>query len=335
MSNTNMIVVVAGARGNLGKLVCDALIARAKQQGRPILIRGLVRNDSSRDASVTQKGALNGQPEDSQIITGAVDYASIDDLRRVCKGAHAVVSTLQGVDDAIIGVQSRLFEAAIAENVRRFIPSDFAIDFFKLPAGTNRNFDIRLGFHKIADDIIRRTKSNIELTSIFQGAFTELLGTGWMLFNYKKRQVQFFGSSDTVMDFTTWKNTAEFTAAVVMDANSTPRSLHISGHRLTPKDMAIVAKRATEANFKLRRVMPIWMLRAMISMLKFLKPGKKDDAMPMWVGLQYAHSLALGLGSNVPLDNDKYSGIAWTEIDNVVRRAFDAGVNETGYSPGP
>ncbi len=45
--------------------------------------------------------------------------------------------------------------------------------------------------------MIQQSNSDIEFTSIFQGGFTELLGSGWLLFDYKKRQVSYFGSPDT------------------------------------------------------------------------------------------------------------------------------------------
>ena len=123
-----------------------------------------------------------------------IDYGNKDDLKRVCNGAYCVVSALQGLEDVIVGVQLRLLTAAIAGNVQRFIPSDFALDFNKLPKGANRNFDFRLQFHKAADSLIQQSKSSIKLTSVYQGAFTELLASGRFLFDFKKRQITYFGS---------------------------------------------------------------------------------------------------------------------------------------------
>jgi hypothetical protein len=42
----------------------------------------------------------------------------------------------------------KISEGAIAAGVPRFIPSDFSADFTKLPAGENRNFDLRRAFQK-------------------------------------------------------------------------------------------------------------------------------------------------------------------------------------------
>lgn len=322
MSSSSLVVVVAGAQGSLGKLVCDALLARARMEGRAVLVRGLVRKGGEHVPSGSSESHPKSASE-QQLILEPVDYGSDDDLRRVCAGAQCVVSTLQGLEDVIVGVQSRLLEAAIANKVRRFIPTDYSIDFTKLPAGSNRNFDLRLQFHAAADRIIQQSKSSIELTSIYQGAFTELLGTGWVVFDYKKRRITYFGSPDTVAQYTTWKNTAEFAAAVAMDPNPTPRSLFIAGQRLSAKEAQQVAKRVTGIDFALKRVMPIGMLRGVIALMKTFKPGKKDQVMPLWVQMQYGYCMALGLSSPPHLDNDRYRGIQWTGVDDVVRKAFD------------
>ena len=322
MSNSQLVIVVAGAQGNLGKLVCEALLARARLAGQDVLVRGLVRKGRTpapASASVaTPTGAV-----DPRLVIEPVDYASDDDLRRVCAGAYAVVSTLQGLEEVIVGVQSRLLKAAIAQNVRRFIPSDFSGDFTKLPAGSHRNFDLRRRFHQAADAIIQQAQAKIEFTSIFQGGFTELLGSGWVLFDYKKRQVGYFGSPDTVMEYTTWQNTAEFAAAAALDPTSTPRYLLIAGQRMTPREAQQIAQQVTEVDFALKRVMPTWLLGGVIKLLKFFKPGKPDEVMPLWVAMQYGYCGALGVMSPARLDNERYQGIQWTGVNNVIRKAFD------------
>jgi hypothetical protein len=172
--------------------------------------------------------------------------------------------------------------------------------------------------------IIQESKSRIEFTNIFQGAFPELLGSGRILLDFKKRRVAHFGSPDTVMEFTTWKDTAEYTAAVALAPNPTPSKLLIAGLRLTPKEAQQLATRVTGIDFGLTRVMSVGMLAVVIKLVKFFKSGKKDDPMPMWVGMQYAYCMALGLASPERLDNDRYPGIRWTGADDVVRRAFEA-----------
>jgi len=319
MSQTEKkIIVVAGAKGRLGTLLCDALLSRARAAGEPLLVRGLVRKSGAHAATATAVA-----PGDQQLVIEPVDYETDADLNRVCAGAYAVVSTLQGVEDVLVGVQSRLLRAAVKNGVRRFIPSDFSIDFTTMPRGTNRNFDTRLAFHDAATEIIRQATSPIELTTIFQGAFTELLSSGRILLDFKKRRVAYFGSPSVRMDFTTWADTAEYTAAVALDPNPTPSKLCIAGTRRTPKEVQELATRVTGAEFDLKRVTSVGGLRTLISILRFFKPDKRNP-MPMWVGMQYALAMALGTGSPDRLDNGRYPDIRWTGADDVIRRAFEA-----------
>lgn len=72
----------------------------------------------------------------------------------------------------------------------------------------------------------------------------------------------------------------------------------------------------------MKRVMPTGVLRVAIALVKLFKPGKKDDVMPLWVGMQYGYCGALGVMSPAKLDNDRYPGIRWTGVDDVIRKAF-------------
>src|SRR4051812_31905337 len=112
MNNTQRIIVVAGARGNLGKLVCDALVSRARAAGQPLVVRGLVRKGGA-NAAASPAPVAPASPSEQQLIIEQVDYDSEEDLNRVCSGASCVVSTLQGHEDVIVEVQSRLLKAAI------------------------------------------------------------------------------------------------------------------------------------------------------------------------------------------------------------------------------
>jgi hypothetical protein len=79
------------------------------------------------------------------------------------------VSALQGLGDVIVDMRTALLEGAIEAGVPRFIPSDYSIDFTKLPPGENRNLDLRRDFHK------RLEKTPIFATTILNGAFADML----------------------------------------------------------------------------------------------------------------------------------------------------------------
>ena len=112
-------------------------------------------------------------------------------------------------------MQTALLDAAIGAGVPRFIPSDYSIDFTKFPPGQNRNLDLRREFHGRLD------KTSISATTIFNGAFAELLIGPMPLVLFRIKRVLCWGNADQRMDFTTMDNTAAFTASAALDP-STP-----------------------------------------------------------------------------------------------------------------
>jgi hypothetical protein len=72
----------------------------------------------------------------------------------------------------------------------------------------------------------------------------------------------------------------------------------------------------------MKRMMSVRMLRLVIALIKFFKP-EKDKTMPLWVILQYAYSMALGPTLPEHLDNERYRGIEWTGVEDIVRQAFN------------
>jgi uncharacterized protein YbjT (DUF2867 family) len=191
-SKTPKTIIVAGATGQLGQQI----VAHLPQPG--ITVKALLRKGS-------QAGDLVGLQKKGLVIT-EVDFNDHDALVQACAGGACIVSALNGVADVMIGVQTQLLKAAIEAGVPRFIPSDYCIDYTKLPAGSNRNLDLRRRFNEQLD------KTSIAATSILNGMFTELLTGQAPVILFGLKRVLYWGSADQLLDFTTIDNTAEFTA---------------------------------------------------------------------------------------------------------------------------
>src|SRR6476646_5333791 len=152
---SDSVIVLAGATGHLGGQIA------ASMRERGATVRAIVRKggDPERTRALRRQGV--------RIVE--VDYASRPELARACHGGSCVVSALSGLRDVVVDAQTRLLDAAVEAGVPRFIPSDYAIDFTKLPEGSNRNFDLRREFKQRLDD------APISATSILNGMFMELL----------------------------------------------------------------------------------------------------------------------------------------------------------------
>lgn len=289
-------VVVAGATGNLGGRIVTALLERGATVVAPC-----------RDNRLSE-GVVRLQRLGARVVS--LDWSSMSQITTACSGACCIVSALNGLRDVIIEAQTVLLEAAVRAHVPRFIPSDFSIDFVKLPPGENRNLDLRRDFHK------RLVQAPISATSIFNGAFAEMLTGQMPLILFRQKRVLCWGNADQRMDFTTMENTAAFTASAALDS-STPRFLRIAGDQLSARELAVVVSEVTGDRFRLFRPGDLRLLSVLIKIARIASPAK-SELYPAWQGMQYMRNMFDGRAKLEPLDNSRYPDIHWTTARDVL-----------------
>src|ERR1035437_3051247 len=254
MSDSTM--VVGGATGDLGGRIARALLERGAS------VRALVRHGTAQDRT--------GRLQQLGVEIAGVDLDSASEVRAACSGSSCVVSALQGLRDVIVETQTALLDAAIQAGVPRFIPSDYSIDFTKFPPGENRNLDLRRDFHKRLD------QSSISATTIFNGAFAEMLTGQMPLILFKLKRVLYWGDAAQRMDFTTMDDTAAFTASAALDP-STPRILRIAGDQVSARELTAVMSEVTGKKFRLLRAGGLGMLGTLIKIARMVAPGEKKS----------------------------------------------------------
>ena len=290
------IIIVAGATGNLGGRIVKAL----REKGASV--RALVRRKAAPDKVERLRSMGAGITE--------IDFNNPAEIKDACAGGSCVVSALSGLRDVIVDAQTALLEAAVMAGVPRFIPSDYSIDFTKFPAGLNRNLDLRREFHGRLD------KASIAATTIFNGAFAEMLTGQMPLILFKYKRVLYWGNADQRMDFTTMDDTAAYTASAALDT-STPRFLRIAGDQKSARELAVVAAEVTGERFRLLRPGGLWMLAAFIKIGRAFSPGG-NELYPAWQGMQYMHNMLEGRAKLAPIDNDRYPHPRWTTAKDVL-----------------
>ena len=290
------LIVVAGATGDLGHRIALALLDRGAS------VRALVRPGNTKPAVSTlrERGAL--------IVE--VDFGDAASLAQACTDATCVVSALSGLREVIVDAQTQLLQAAVAAWVPRFIPSDFAIDFTRLPEGSNRNLDLRREFGRRLD------QAPIRATSILNGMFMDLLTGQAPVILFKIRRVLYWGSADQPLDFTTIADTAAYTAAAALDP-TTPRYLRVAGEVATVRDLQAAASAATGRRFGHLRAGGLWLLKLMIRITRRVAPAPQE-VFPPWQGMQYLHNMFTGRPKLTPLDNDRYPDLRWTKVREVL-----------------
>jgi hypothetical protein len=234
-------------------------------------------------------------------------------LRRACDGASCVVSALNGLEPVIVGMQGKLADAAVAVGVPRFIPSDYSLDFTKTRPGDNRNMDLRRAFMARIDGM------PIQVTSVLNGAFADLLTGTAPIVLHKQRKILYWGSADQPLDFTAKDDVAAYVAEVALDA-AAPRFLRIAGSTVSPRQLVALMTELTKQKFGLWRPGGIGLLGVLIGIARTLTP-RNDDVFPAWQGMQYLRDMASGRGKLEPLDNDRYGRRPWTSARDVLAAA--------------
>jgi uncharacterized protein YbjT (DUF2867 family) len=290
------IVVLAGSTGDLGQRISQALVDRGT------IVRALVRHGSDQ-AKVAQAEGFGAEAM-------MVDFGNKDELVRACRGAVCVVSALNGLREVIVDSQSRLLDAAVEVGVPRFIPSDFSVDYTPLPPGSNRNFDLRREFRARLDH------APIQATSIFNGAFAEMLAGQMPLILRPIRRVLYWENAERTFALTTKDDTAAYTAAAALDAKA-PRNLHIAGSEVSVRELATIMSEVTGRTYRPLRAGSLDGLARLIGLVRRVAP-QRDAAFPAWQGMQYLHNMFSGLAPSAPVDNARYPGLQWTSVREVL-----------------
>ena len=294
----NEVIIVAGGTGKLGQRIAWHL-RRNGANVRALIRRGSTNNETT-IAFLREQG----------VTIVEVDFNDAAGLAKACAGGACLVSAISGLRDVIVDTQTRLLQAAIDAGVPRFIPSDYSIDYTKLPPGSNRNLDLRREFNE------QLNKAPIKATSILNGMFTDLLTGQAPVVLFGLKRVAYWGDAGKLLDFTTMEDTAAYTAMAALDPH-TPRYLRIAGEVADITDLKNAATQVTGKPFKLFRVGSLGTFSTMIKITKSLFPAE-NDVFPPWQGMQYLHNMFSGLPKLNPLDNNRYPTLIWTSVREVL-----------------
>ncbi len=225
-------VLVAGATGMLGNRIAAHLLDQTDVRVR-LLLRDAAPADPDKVRAVdalVERGAA--------VVAG--DVTDPSSLAAATAGVDVVVSALQGGPDVIVDGQVALARAAARNGVRRFLPSDFAIDLFAAPEGAPQ-FDMR----RRADEEIDTLP--LQVVHVLNGAFMDLMldPTTPGLIDLANGTVMLWGTGDEPFDLTTVEDTARFTAKLATDPADLSGVRYLSGARVSFNDIIAETERLT------------------------------------------------------------------------------------------
>lgn len=296
------LVVVAGAAGKLGRLVIEALLAHPN-----VRVRALVRDPQKPEAAALQR-------EGVELVGFDAAAASEPAREAAVKGAFAVVSTLQGGPDIIVDAQLALLRAAKRAGARRFIPSDYSYNFFTLPEGININSDWRRSFGLAAKP---EATDTFEIVHVLQGIFADAYVLGFLgVLDAEKGAIRYWGDGKTPIDWTTWEDTARYTAAAAVDDRRMPEQLFVSGERM---DILTFAKTWEQGHGRTPRTESLGSL-ADLAQETARRLAAEPDNMYAWLPLMYARGVYGGQALLGPSQNDLFPSIKPESVAHAIAR---------------
>ncbi len=294
------IIALVGASGHLGGLIADALLNTPG-----VTLRLLVRPESrSKIAALEARGA--------QIVEGAIGKNDDEVLDQLTSGVFAVISSIQGGPNEIIEGQAKLLRAARKAGVRRFIPSTFSLDLFKVKPGQIVTSDWRRQFADLAD----AERGNVEVVHILNGGFLDrgVLFGFINVINPAEGKAYVWGDGKQTQYWTTYKDTALYTAAAAVDERALPRALAVTGDAL---DFHGIVAAYEEASGKKLEVVTQGSLADLDVRIAELASGGQQN-FRQFLPLMYYRSTLDGEGRLDPLYNNLFPNIHPTTVREYV-----------------
>jgi nucleoside-diphosphate-sugar epimerase len=296
------LIVVAGAAGKLGRLVIRSLLEHPHAR-----VRALVR-----DASKPDLAPLAG--DRVELVSFDAVLATEAERAEAVRGAWAVISTLQGGPDVIIDAQLALLRAAKAAGARRFLPSDYSYDMFALPEGVNVSSDWRRTLGELAR---RETSPSFEVVHVLQGMFADRFVLGFLgLLDGEQGVVRYWGDGATPIDWTTWEDTARFTAAAALDDREVPERLFVSGDRM---DVLAFARAWGAAHGREVTTLRLGSLEELAAETQ-RRMAAEPRNMHAWLPLMYARGVFGGQALLGPTHNARYPEVHAESVAQALAR---------------
>ncbi|RAO69456.1 uncharacterized protein BHQ10_005468 [Talaromyces amestolkiae] len=230
-----IIVGVAGITGKFANLVVENLLQQPN-----VTVRGFCRNASKLPPSFQTSQRID-------VIQG--DSKDLKALRSFVKGTDVIICCYLGDDELMTNGQKLLVDACDLEGVRRYIASDYCLDFTKLEYGQLPAKDPM----KIVKEYIE-TKQTLEGVHVLIGIFMETFWSKYFdVWNPDEYKFSFYGSGDELWESTTYGTAAEYVAAVALDGNAVGEQ-HFLGDRKSIRQIAAICEEVYGRKIHLERL---------------------------------------------------------------------------------
>lgn len=300
MNKTTVLVI--GSTGMLGTKIVKALLEKGETE-----VKAMVR-----PASYDKQD--NRQDIDSMKAKGAIivegDLMKPDTLLPIFAGVDVIVSAV-GNNQVTVPGQKNAIDAAKKQGVKRFIPSDFSVDYRKIDYGDNDNLDMR-------KQVLEYLQANeLEYTLILNGAFMDTIPTPYApQFDLENGIFEYWGDGETPVDMTSTEDTAKYVAEAVSDDELINTALEVAGEVLTMKQLKTSYEEATGKKLEVKHLGSVEELKS------WIENKKKTASSPIeYIPQQYEYVMVSGKSKLDNIQNSRYPHIKPLTVKEYIKQA--------------
>ncbi|KEF52259.1 uncharacterized protein A1O9_11499 [Exophiala aquamarina CBS 119918] len=293
-------VAIAGFTSRVAQLITSHLLEQPD-----IEITGICRDTAKVPSHISQNPS---------VTLVKAEYSDVTKLRTALRNASVCVCCYFGPEELMLGGQLILIDACIAENVPRYLASDFSFDFRGLKIGDFpfKDFQLKVDEYLAKKESEGRIKSvHILSGGFFEAVFCPFMGT----LEVESRKVRYWGTGEEPWDMTSMEDTAKFTARVVGDQGATG-VFNVRGERHSPKQIADALEICYGTKFSLENLGTLQELQEKMISARNASPGDPGA----WLGLHYNYYTINGSTLLRSSENDKYPDLKIDDLKSFFHR---------------
>ncbi|KAF2164114.1 hypothetical protein M409DRAFT_56826 [Zasmidium cellare ATCC 36951] len=309
-----MLILVAGATGNIGTHVVRSALKRGHQ------VRALARSPEKLPED------LRNQLESFVKITGPTDIPNLD---IGCKGADAVICTYGSDGALMLDGQLALLRAAERAGIKRFHTASWNLVWDKMPLGVLESYDPVISFTRHA-----ALTSPIKPLSVFCGVLASTLfglpGAGaleggsavWTKKDNGERVINLVGEGDVLTPVAVEADVADFSVALTTsDLAEKGGFYQFCSDEFTFQDLAATYKKVRGADCRINTIMSVDACRQAIAKAR-ADAEESGDLYSRWhqyIGLVYGLTFAEGTYNPKPVDASRFPDVPRTSLEEYIR----------------
>jgi len=195
------MAVTVGIAGITGKFARCILANLLKQPS--VTVRGYCRDPTKLPPSIQSSPRIHLTKGES---------GDVQALQSFVRGTDVVICCYLGDNQLMTDGQKKLIDACELEGVKRYIASDYTLDFTKLEYGQLPSKD---PMKAVKDYLSTKT---VEGVHVLIGAFMDTFWSQWFgIWDPVKVSFSYWGTGEEAWESTSYENAAEFVSAVALD----------------------------------------------------------------------------------------------------------------------